>query len=282
VAAGSTTPGSGGILRPTLHRILSESVLGSGATVRLGVTVDTITQIGERVEVRFSDGREDVLDLVVGADGLGSKVRRLLFPGAPGPVYTGQVCWRVNAPRAPEIVRRRYFLGGPQKAGLSPVAQDQMYLFLLQTQPIKQRATGDLHGQLRAMLAPFGGALADLRESLSEETVIVPRPLETFVLPAPWFAGSVVLIGDAAHPTTPHLASGAGLAIEDGLVLAEEMGMGGRTPDALARFTERRYARCSLVVQNSAEIGRRELANAPPAEQTELITETLRALGRPY
>jgi len=66
----------------------------------------------------------------------------------------------------------------------------------------------------------------------------------------PWHAGHTVLIGDAAHATTPHLASGAGLAVEDALVLAEELDRAHSYEEAIQRFTDRRYERCRAVVEN--------------------------------
>src|SRR5436309_9491215 len=72
--------------------------------------------------------------------------------------------------------------------------------------------------------------------------------------------GRVVLIGDAAHSMTPHLASGAGMAIEDGIVLAEELAADGAVPEALERFMDRRWERCRMVVENSMQISEWERA----------------------
>jgi 2-polyprenyl-6-methoxyphenol hydroxylase-like FAD-dependent oxidoreductase len=135
IVADGDVPGSGGIMRPVLHRILSEKTLASGAQVRLGLTVDALHSDAEGVTALMSDGTSHRYDLVVGADGVFSKVRRLLFPEAPGPVYTGQCVWRVTVPRQPEVVRRMFFLGGPVKVGLTPVSRDEMYMFVLETGP---------------------------------------------------------------------------------------------------------------------------------------------------
>ena len=100
-------------------------------------------------------------------------------------------------------------------------------------------------------------------------------------MPAPWHRGRVLLIGDAVHPTTPQLASGAGMAVEDALVLAEEIQHQLTLEDVHAAYLRRRYERCTLVVKNSLEIGRREQRGAPIAEQTELVNQSLRALAAP-
>jgi 2-polyprenyl-6-methoxyphenol hydroxylase-like FAD-dependent oxidoreductase len=86
---GPRIPNSGGILRPVLHRILSETTRASGAKVRLGVSVAAIEQAGETIAVGFTDGTNSIYDLVVGADGVHSRMRELLFPDAPRPTFTG-------------------------------------------------------------------------------------------------------------------------------------------------------------------------------------------------
>lgn len=275
-------PGSGGIMRPTLHRILSERTRASGTSIRLGLTVDALHQREDHVDVVFSDGGTGSYDLVLGADGLFSRTRGLILPDAPKPEYTGQTVWRLFADRPAEIDRRHFFLGGPVKVGLSPVSRDSLYMFLLETCPRRGAVPdAELYLGLRDLLEGYGGPLRTLREGLSPSSQIVMRPLEAFLLPPPWHVGRVLLIGDAAHPTTPHLASGAGMAVEDAIVLGEELERGGNVAEVLARFAERRTARCQLVVRNSMEIGRLERAGAPPAEQTRIVGETLAVLAQP-
>ncbi len=277
--AGSVVPGSGGIMRPMLHNILSQRVRASGAHVRLGASVESITPDGQAV---LTTGESRAYDLVVGADGIFSKTRKLMFPGGPEPAFTGQVCWRVSAERPPEVVRRRFFLGGPVKVGLCPVSPDRMYMFLLQSVPEKPPRPLSPHLDLQALLQGYGGPLARLRDGLDADSGIAARPLESFLAPPPWHRGRVILIGDAAHPATPQLASGAGMAVEDALVLAEEVGRVTEPETAFSAFMARRYPRARLVVENSVEIGRLEQAGAPPAAQTEVVERSLRALAESF
>ncbi|MRT30576.1 FAD-dependent oxidoreductase [Herbaspirillum sp. CAH-3] len=275
-------PGCGGIMRPVLHKILSARVAAAGVKVRLGLSVEKIEQVHDQVEAELTDGTRDRYDLVIGADGLFSRMRSLLFPQAPAPQYTGQSAWRAQLPRPPEIDRRHFFLGGPYKVGLTPVSKDRMYMFLLENSPEKRRLPdASLPQELERLTRSYGGIIGDIGRSLTAENTIVQRPLEAFLLPGPWFRGRVLLIGDAAHPTTPQLASGAGLAAEDALVLAEELGDGSDIDGALQRYMARRYERCLLVVQNSLEIGRREQAGRPIAEQTVLVEQSLKVLAEP-
>jgi 2-polyprenyl-6-methoxyphenol hydroxylase-like FAD-dependent oxidoreductase len=273
--------GSGGIMRPVLHQVLSERTVASGAKVRLGLTVERIEQRTGGVDVAFSDGARGSYDLLIGADGVHSRIRQLLFPDAPRPYYTGQSAWRLVTWRRPGIDQRHFFLGGPAKVGLNPVSSSEMYLFALENTPRKRVPDTELHVELRKLLLPYGGIVAQIREELSASSNIVFRPLEGFLLPAPWSVGCCLLIGDAAHPTTPQLASGAGLAVEDGLVLGQVLEGAESVPQAFARFMQRRYERCRLVVENSIEIGRREQSGAPVEVQTALVSESLRVLAEP-
>jgi 2-polyprenyl-6-methoxyphenol hydroxylase-like FAD-dependent oxidoreductase len=281
-AAEPGLPGCGGIMRPLLHSILSRRTLAAQVGVRLGLTVDKLTSYDDGVGVLFSDGSTGRYDLVVGADGVFSRVRRLLFPAAPEPQYTGQCVWRIVARRPAEIDRRHFFLGGPVKVGLTPVSDDQMYLFLLETTG-RRPVLGDaeLAIELARLLDGYGGPLRRILHDQVPDSRIVLRPLEGFLLPRPWHLGRTLLIGDAAHPTTPHLASGAGMAVEDALVLGQELQGAATVAEAFEGFMARRYERCRLVVENSLEIGRREQRQAPIEEQTKLVEDSLRVLAQP-
>jgi 2-polyprenyl-6-methoxyphenol hydroxylase-like FAD-dependent oxidoreductase len=90
-----------------------------------------------------------------------------------------------------------------------------------------------------------------------------------------------VLIGDAVHSTTPHLASGAGIGIEDAIVLAQELARDVEVEQALIAFTTRRYERCRTVVQNSLRLGEMEVAGAPKEEHSQLMRSTMAALLAP-
>lgn len=280
---GTDIPGSGGILRPVLHGILSQHTLASGTNVKLGLTVEHLEERSDGAHVVFSDGTQKQYDLVIGADGIGSRMRQLIMPACGRPFFTGQNAWRLVAKRPPQIDRRHYFLGGPVKVGLSPVSDDLMYMFLLQNAPVGQRIEeSDLADELRKLMLPYGGIIGELREQLDSLSSIIMRPLQGLVVQAPWHRGRVLLIGDAAHPTTPQLASGAGMAVEDGVVIAQELGKQDDLSRVFSRFMERRYQRCRLVVDNSLEIGRREQAGAPISTQTELVELTLRQLAKPF
>ena len=275
-------PGAGGILRVALHRIMSERLRALGVAIRLGVTVAAFNQDASRCDVRLSDGSRLAVDLLVGADGLYSALRKQVFPDAAAPQFTGQACWRLVIPRDPQIDNRHFFLGGPVKVGLTPVSESEMYLFLLEHVPDNPRRPEPTQYEvLRGLLAPYGGILARIRDELNPRSQIVYRPLESHLLRHDWWSGRAILIGDAAHATTPQLASGAGMGLEDGIVLADELSHAPSIHQALTNFMRRRFERCRMVVENSLEIGRLEMCGASPAEQTAVVDRSLEALALP-
>lgn len=276
-------PATGGILRPILHRIMSREVRRSGATVRLGISVETLDPVGDGVDLRFTDGSSGRYDLVIGADGIHSRIRSLLFPDFVRPQYTGQSSWRVLADRPAGFDRGEFYLGHPNMAGITACSPDKVYAFLLNSDPERRRVEpAEQIGRLRGLLADFGGNLGDIRDGLDDDSAIVYRPLEAAIQPRPWHAGRVVLIGDAAHATTPHLASGAGIAVEDALVLVEELAR--HAPDietGLAAFTDRRFDRCRFVVETSVAIGRAQI-EGDSARAGQMIGQALHKLAEAF
>jgi 2-polyprenyl-6-methoxyphenol hydroxylase-like FAD-dependent oxidoreductase len=281
--AGPDVPGNAGIMRPVLARILAEATQAAGARVRLGCTFTHIEQDPDGVDVTFSDGSRGRYDLVIGADGLYSKVRETVFPDAPKPEYSGQGVWRAVLPRFDEVATTMMWLGPKVKTGLNPVSRDEMYLFVTEDRPENTYvAPADFLATLKGLLARFPAPLMQkVAQQLDEQSQIVYRPLESLLVPQPWYRGRVVLIGDTVHATTPHMASGACIGIEDAIVLAEELGKGGPVLDALARYQDRRWERCRMVVQNSGRLGEIEIAGGNKEEHGRIMRETLMALAGP-
>jgi 2-polyprenyl-6-methoxyphenol hydroxylase-like FAD-dependent oxidoreductase len=233
--------------------------------------------------VTFADGRKGRYDLVVGADGIHSQIRGMIFPELPPPQFTGQGCWRVVANRPQEVDRTEMYFGGPVKLGINPVSDDEMYMFVLEHVPNNPfYAYEALVPHLTGLIASFDGAVAAVRESITQPAQVNYRPLEWILVPDPWYQGRVVLIGDAAHATTPHLASGAGLAAEDGIVLAEEIQRHDSVDAALRAFMARRFQRVRMVVENSVRIGQMEMAGDTSNQGTMMLGATLTGLQAPY
>ena len=277
---GPRYPPMNGITRPKLHAIFQDAFRASGASIELGYTVATIDQDDDRVAVTFSDGTDGEYDLVIGADGIHSLVRSLVFGQAHKAEYTGQVVWRYNVPRPPELDHLHMFVGRNGKAGFVPMAPDLMYILLIENQPPENVQVADdrLAETMRERLAEFGGPVAEVRDTqITDDEKVVYRPVESFLMPPPWYRGRVVLIGDAAHATSPHVGQGAAMAMEDAVVLADVLGGNLPLRDALAQFMDRRFARCESIWSISRQIGRWELDHTPPPE-ADFVGLTMRSV----
>jgi 2-polyprenyl-6-methoxyphenol hydroxylase-like FAD-dependent oxidoreductase len=248
--------GTCGIPRPALHGILSTEAVRLGAQVRLGTSIAALERGADNVTVRFTDGAIGRYDLVVGADGIYSKVRSLAFDPGLKPRFTGQGCWRFSTARPPEMTWSSAN-HGPNRVGLVPISRDEMYMFMLSPEPDNPLfPQDDLPRLMRERLHGYTGQIAEIAERIERPEDVIYRPLEILKAPPPWHHGNVVLIGDAAHATTPHNAQGAAMAIEDAVVLAELLTKRDGSLDAiLQEYYSRRYDRCSLVVNASEQIG---------------------------
>ncbi|MEY2927762.1 MAG: hypothetical protein RL367_2239, partial [Pseudomonadota bacterium] len=277
-------PATGGIMRPVLHKIMQGYVKAAGVLVRLGLTVTALASDESGADVTFSDGTANRYDLVVGADGIYSGVRKLAFPNALAPAQTGQGCWRIATARPPELERGEMYFGGEFPAGITPCGANAVYLWMLTPHTDPRIIPDDeLRTMMRDKMAPFGGSAGWMRDQIDDQTWINYRPLEAAVQPGPWHVGRIVLLGDAAHATTPHLASGAGIAVEDALVLSEELAVTGRSIEhSLAAYTARRFERCRDVVETSVAVGALQLAHGSPEQIGGMIGGALHRLAGEY
>lgn len=277
-------PATGGIMRPVLHRIMQERVRALAIPVRLGLSVDALANRDGAVDVRFSDGSEGRYDLVVGADSVASKVRDLAFPHMAPAVPTGQGCWRISIRKPPELDTGEFYLGHPNPCGITVCGPDSIYLWML-TPHVPRESFMDeeeLFATLRSLLVDFGGNAGWIRDNMTRADWINYRPLAAVLQPKDWFSGRIVLLGDAVHATTPHLASGAGMAVESGVVLAEELARHADAGAALLAYQERRFERCRDVIETSVSVGRLQLAHGDPQVHAHLLEGALQRLNAPF
>ncbi|NWG52976.1 MAG: FAD-dependent oxidoreductase [Hydrogenophilaceae bacterium] len=273
-------PANVGIGRKALQAVLSERARSSGAQIKLGVTVHALEDDGEGVAVRFSDGGADRYDLLIGADGLYSQIRTILFPDASKPLFENQGVWRYNFPRPADVVCLHAY-EGPRGIGLVPLSNDVMYMYLTTPEPGNPRYLREgLAQTMRGKLAGAAPRIAALAEAITDDDGVVYKPLESVFLDGPWYKGRCVLIGDAAHATTPHLGQGAGMAIEDSLVLADELARFDRIEDALEAFQARRQDRCRYIVEASRAICRAQVAGEP-VDQARATGEMFKKVAEP-
>jgi len=246
---GDGVPANTGLTRRDLHNILIGAAERAGAKITYATTVEEVRDDNGAAEVRLSDGREEEVDLVVAFDGINSAQRKRLFGDQYDPVYTGYGVWRVTVPRPDEVTYLALFQSPGAKAGHIPLSRELMYLLLVHPEPHHARFdTARYVDMLRERLAPFEGLIGEIRDGLKDTDDVVYAPLSEVMLPAPWFKGRVLLCGDAAHACTPHITQGAAMALEDAVVLPEELAATDTPlPERLRSFCERRYPRAKFV-----------------------------------
>lgn len=260
-------PGNVGIGRRALHKVLGDRAIAAGASVRLGITAETLEDRGSDVQVRFSDGTTEQFDMVIGADGLYSTTRTAIFPNAPKPEFVGQSVWRHNFRRPPEIDSLCVY-EGPIGLGFVPLSHELMYMYVTTPEPGNPRYPREgLASAMRSKLARLPGRVAEFAAQITNDDEVVYKPLEWIFLEGPWHKGRIVLLGDAVHATTPHLGQGAGMAIEDSLVLADELAAHEDFESAFSAYRARRFERCKYIVEASRAISYGQTGQGPLVDQ---------------
>jgi 2-polyprenyl-6-methoxyphenol hydroxylase-like FAD-dependent oxidoreductase len=197
--------------------------------LRTGVTVTGVDagDAERRARVATSDGDLDA-DLVVAADGIGSRIRATLFPDHPGPRYSGFTTWRFVAPALPEGAGRAEpaeTWGRGEVFGVLPLASGEVYCYASAPAPPGLRHD-DEAAELKRRFGRWHDPIPSLIGAISPDRVLhddvywIAEPLPAY------HRGRVAILGDAAHAMTPHLGQGACQAIEDAVVLASVAGPG--------------------------------------------------------
>jgi len=279
---GSSISGGGGIMRPVLAGILNKATVAAGVNTRLGLTYESIEQNEQGVSVTFTDGTHSEYDAVLACDGVNSQTRQQFFPNAANPSYTGQVVWRAVLERD-GLPRPAMFFGPNGKLGFTPVSDTKMYLHYTEETPTKKRVPKEQRiDYLKELIAPFSApAVEKVKKDLNEDSHVLARFLEGMIVERPWSNNRILLMGDAVHATTPHLASGAGMGHEDAVVIAEEIANGGTVQEIFKRFEDRRWARCSLIVNQSRRLGEIERLGGSKIEHIQIMALSMSALMAP-
>lgn len=224
--------------RARLIEVLAEAATAAGAQIRLGQTVNDLPEA----------------DLVIGADGVKSRLRGLLN-GAETPFFTGQTAWRCLIPAEPGAAPAAQVFMGPGRHLVSyPLAGGLRNIVAVLERPDWQdegwAQAGD-PAELRAAFSRFGGPVPDWLARVNQTSLwgLFRHPVAAHWQRPPGNHGpALALIGDAAHPTLPFLAQGAVMAIEDAWVLSACLDAA-PLPQALARYEALRRPRCQRIVE---------------------------------
>jgi 2-polyprenyl-6-methoxyphenol hydroxylase-like FAD-dependent oxidoreductase len=223
-----------------------------------------------RVTVGFSDGSTEDYDLVVGADGVKSTVRALVLSAA-APSDLGAMNWRSIAPMRPAgLTELQMHLGEGCMFGLVPVGCGRTYGFAYVIQPrLRDPLEGRLQ-RLRDRFATFGWRVQEYLASLERDDQVICSAME-WIETEKWHTGRVVLVGDAAHASSPMMGQGGCMAMEDACVLAEELRAATTVHGALASYVSRRKARVVWVQRQSMVVG--ESLTIPSAVRNAALRE---------
>lgn len=251
---GHDLPGTNPIARRVLHEILHAAVEKTGAPLQMDTSVARLENRAESCRVTFTDGEVEDFDLVVGADGIRSKVRELIF-GDVVPEYSGFSNWRATLPRPAGVKRVTWQIGDGKSFGIIPISDYEVYVAGVSKEPGNPRYDRrQFLDMMRERFREFGGPARALLDAIKSADEIIYTPIEEVSLPRPWFKGRVVVLGDAAHASTPFWAQGASMAIEDAVLLAQLVSQK-PIESALTEWQDRRVARCLFVQEGSRNAG---------------------------
>jgi FAD-dependent urate hydroxylase len=255
-----------GITRTGLHAALR----ADAAPHRTGMPVTSVRQDDGGVSACFGDGTIAVYDLVVGADGINSDVRRSAV-GPSAAAYTGQMGWRSMARITDAALDAvQLWLGSDRFFGLCPAGDGITYGFGYISGPRMRDPADGRRRRLAGLFADFGAPVRDFLAAVETDIAIHCSPLE-WLPGVAWGNGHVILIGDAAHAMPPWMGQGGCMAIEDAYVLADELRRSADIPGALAAFARRRGSRVEWARGQSQALG--DLVRLPAAVRDAMLAE---------
>ena len=223
----------------------------------LNAEVETFAQSETQVSATLSNGEILTGDILIGADGIKSKVRATLF-GAEAPRFTGNVAWRAVIPAASLTAEIREtscaWFGRGKHAVTYPLRGGELVNVVgvvEQNEPLSEgwRERGDPK-QAQADFQGWHPYITDILANSAPENLFRWGLYDRETLPN-WTQGCVALLGDAAHPMLPFMAQGAAMAVEDAWVLAEELSRMNDVAAALTAYQTRRKPRADMVVAAS-------------------------------
>lgn len=276
-------PGRNSIWRSTLNQILLSKALALGVTMKWDKKLKTYEEHERGVTVYFEDDTILEADLLVGFDGIRSKVRNIMLQREVQSSYLGMGSWRVpiEFPAGTLTTTSYMLLNEDNKVGIFPLTATSGYMFILKPvhedyrDPKEQR-----YDTVRHMLEPFQWKKDFLNNCFQPDSPILFNMIRQVVLNEKWYSQRVVIGGDAAHASAPNLAQGAAMAIEDAIVLAEEIAQHHSLSEALSAYYDRRYPRAREVQRLSEELLINEMSGK--SSQQEIIQQCDALLEKAY
>jgi 2-polyprenyl-6-methoxyphenol hydroxylase-like FAD-dependent oxidoreductase len=242
--------------RADLHNVLYNALLPH--TVQLGKACIDFREDTDGVRMFFTDGTSSHADYVIAADGIHSVFRKKLLP-ARGLRYSGYTCWRGVTSEIPEgfdnsIASESW--GAGLRFGIVPLSKNRVYWFATANAGERdKKMAGFKIDDLVSLYRSFHDPVTKLIQATCEENVL-HHDIVDFKPIAQFAFGKIVLLGDAAHATTPNLGQGACMAIEDGVVLGNCLASSSTPVQGFQQFQQKRIARTTQVVNTSYRLGK--------------------------
>jgi 2-polyprenyl-6-methoxyphenol hydroxylase-like FAD-dependent oxidoreductase len=217
------------VQRAELYRALYDEAAARGIAVVHGKRLVSLTDNGSEVTAQFADGTEATADILVGADGIRSTTRGLIDPDAPSPRYGGLLNFGALVPGAGESTHGAMHMVFGKRAFCGYLVYEDglggWFVNLPRAESMslaEQRAVPNEEwlAQLRAAFAGDRTLAAELIGRTDPDDLLVVGPVEDLPTVPTWHRGRVVLVGDAAHATSPSSGQGASLAMESAVQLA--------------------------------------------------------------
>jgi 2-polyprenyl-6-methoxyphenol hydroxylase-like FAD-dependent oxidoreductase len=242
--------------RPALNTLLAGAI--GPENIRLGARAAGFAEDADGVTVSLDDGTRLRADLLIGADGVHSRVRAELIPGSAARPQAGHYAWRAVVPAGDERPAGTVLTIGRDRARGGYARLDDGHTMWM----VNQFEAGPLTGTKRDRALTRARHLAEdgwhdellrMIEKTPEDVILENQIM--FVPPlARWTSGHVALIGDAAHGLSPHIAAGGTLGIEDVAVLRDALATGAGLDEALAGYERARIPRFARVREFSAAV----------------------------
>lgn len=235
--------------RADLIQSLADAARAAGVSIDLGRQVTHVVEKGQGVGLTFADGTTESHPLVIGADGLHSRLRRTLNGDTP-PFFTGQVAWRAMVPAWQSVAAEVAVHMAPGRHVVTYPLRGTSLINIVAVEERRDWAMEgwSLPGDPDDLRRAFRGFAPEVRALLDRVETVNLWGLHRHPVARSWHGTHTALVGDAAHPTLPFLAQGANLALEDAWMLADCLATLPKA-EALPTYQRRRRARAHRVIK---------------------------------
>ncbi|OOY11506.1 monooxygenase [Thioclava marina] len=252
------------IHRARLIDLLAEGARDAGVHIRLLQQIEEVDLAGEAPRLVTRQGTEIRTDLLIGADGLHSKVRQALN-GRVAPFFTHQVAWRALIPCSDDEPKvAQVFMGAGRHLVSYPLGGGLRNIVAVEERHRWVEESWNLEDDPINLRTAFAGFCPTVQNWLAQVEKVYLWGLFRHPVAEHWFGPKAAILGDAAHPTLPFLAQGAVMAMEDAWVLAEALAHHEQDEVAFAAYQQARRDRCEKIVDAATKNARNyHLSGAP-------------------